>query len=186
MHYGLIKKCDIANGEGIRVSLFVSGCRNKCKGCFQPETWDFYYGTEFDGAAMQEIVSAADNDSVRGLTVLGGEPMEPENQPYVLAILQHFKEKYPKKTIWLYTGSLYEELMGSLGEHRCRTPITEEILSLVDVLVDGPYVEEEKQLGLRFRGSKNQRIIDMRATETDGIITLWEGIIEDRKYEIKN
>lgn len=186
MYYGLIKKCDIANGEGIRVSLFVSGCRNRCKGCFQPETWDFHYGREFDGEAIKEILSAADNDSVRGLTVLGGEPMEPENQPYVLAILRHFKEEYPQKTVWLYTGSLYEEVTGGMGEHRCYLPITHELLSLVDVLVDGPYIEEEKQLGLRFRGSKNQRVIDMNATRQRGEITLWEGIKEDKKYEIKN
>ena len=186
MHYGLIKKCDIANGEGIRVSLFVSGCRNRCKGCFQPETWDFHYGREFDEQAMNEIVSAAANDSVRGLTILGGEPMEPENQAHVLALLRTFKEKYPQKTIWLYTGNLYEELTAILGEHRCHLSITDELLSLVDVLVDGPYVEEEKQLGLRFRGSKNQRVIDMNATRRNGKITLWDGIKEDRNYEIKN
>ena len=186
MHYGLIKKCDIANGERIRVSLFVSGCRNKCKGCFQPETWDFHYGKEFDDAALNEILAAADNDSVRGLTVLGGEPMEPENQPDVLSILRMFNEKYPEKTVWLYTGSLYEELTEKRDDHRCCLPITAELLSLVDVLVDGRYIEEEKQLGLRFRGSKNQRVIDMNATRRDGKIALWEGIKEDRKYESKN
>ena len=182
MHYGLIKKCDIANGEGIRVSLFVSGCRNKCKGCFQPETWDFDYGKLFDRAAMEEILSAADNTSVRGLTILGGEPMEPENQPEVLSVLRTFKEKYPDKTVWLYTGNLYEELIGERGEHRTFLPVTAELLSLVDVLVDGRYIEKEKSLGLRFRGSKNQRVIDMNETRKNGIVTVWHGCKEDRVF----
>ena len=183
MNYGAIKKCDIANGEGIRVSLFVSGCRNRCKGCFQPETWDFDYGKSFDSAALEEILSAADNPSVRGLTILGGEPMEPENQGDVLVILRNFKQKYPEKTIWLYTGNLYEELIGACGEHRSFLPITVELLLLVDVLVDGRYIEEEKSLGLRFRGSKNQRIIDMVKTREQGKIVIWEGTREDRIYE---
>ncbi len=183
MHYGKINKCDIANGEGIRVSLFVSGCRNRCPDCFQPETWDFNYGRIFDSAAMEIILSAADNSSVRGLTILGGEPMEPENQGDVLSILRIFHEQYPEKTVWLYTGNTYEELT---GEHRCHTEHTSEILSLVDVLVDGRYIEEEKSLGLRFRGSKNQRIIDIKKTRATREITLWEGIKEDRCYESKN
>ncbi len=183
MNYGLIKKCDIANGEGIRASLFVSGCRNRCKGCFQPETWDFNYGKLFDNAAMEEILSAAENPSVRGLTILGGEPLEPENQPEVLRILRAFKEKYPEKTVWLYTGNLYEELVGERGEHRSYLAITAELLSLIDILVDGRYVEEEKSLGLRFRGSKNQRIIDMVKTREQGKIVIWEGTREDRIYE---
>ena len=186
MHYGAIKKCDIANGEGIRVSLFVSGCRNRCKGCFQPETWDFNYGKIFDSAAMESILSAANNSSVRGLTLLGGEPMEPENQGDVLLILRVFKEKYPQKTVWLYTGSLYEELVGECGEHRCRLPITDEILSLVDILVDGRFIEEEKSLGLRFRGSENQRVIDMNETKAQGRIVIWHGCLEDKKYENQN
>ena len=182
MYYGKINKCDIANGEGIRVSLFVSGCRNRCPGCFQPETWDFNYGRLFDADAMDMIISAAENPSVRGLTILGGEPMEPENQPHVLQILRSFKEKYPKKTVWLYTGSLYEELIGGAGEHRCHLPITEELLSLVDVLVDGRYIEEEKSLGLRFRGSKNQRVIDMNETRKNCSISIWQGCKEDREF----
>lgn len=182
MHYGLIKKCDIANGEGLRVSIFVSGCRNRCRGCFQPETWGFSYGKPFDSAAMDEILSAADNPSVRGLTVLGGEPLEPENQGDVLELLHKFKGKYPEKTVWLYTGNLYEELIGDRGEHRSHLPITAELLSLVDVLVDGRYVEEEKSLGLRFRGSKNQRVIDMNETRKNGSITIWAGCREDRSF----
>lgn len=183
MHYGKINKCDIANGEGIRVSIFVSGCRNRCKGCFQPETWDFNYGNEFTKSTVLEIFSAVDNPSVRGLTVLGGEPMEPENQGPLLLFLRDFKAHFPHKTVWLYTGNTYEELTGT---HRTHTEDTEEILSLIDILVDGRFIEEEKSLGLRFRGSKNQRVIDMLKTRKQGKIVLWEGTKEDRKYESKN
>nr|MBE6545496.1 anaerobic ribonucleoside-triphosphate reductase activating protein [Oscillospiraceae bacterium] len=183
MHYGAIKKCDIANGEGIRVSLFVSGCRNRCKGCFQPETWDFNYGNEFTAESAKEIFSALDNSSVRGLTILGGEPMEPENQRDLLPFLLEVKCRFPEKTVWLYTGSTYEELM---SEHRTHTENTPEILSLVDILVDGRFIEEEKSLGLRFRGSKNQRIIDMAKTREQGKIVIWEGTREDRNYESQN
>ncbi len=186
MNYGLIKKYDISNGEGVRVSLFVSGCRNRCKGCFQPETWDFNYGKTFDSAAMEQILSVAANPSVRGLTILGGEPLEPENQPEVLLILRAFKENYSDKTVWLYTGNTYEELTGEHGEHRSFLPITAELLSLVDVLVDGPYIEEEKSLGLRFRGSKNQRVIDMNKTRGQGRIVIWSGCKEDIYYENEN
>ena len=180
MHYGKINKCDIANGEGIRVSLFVSGCRNRCKNCFQPETWDFNYGNEFTEKTAEIIFSAVDNPSVRGLTILGGEPMEPENQSALLPFLRQFKARFPEKTIWLYTGSTYEELV---GDHRTHTEYTEEILSLTDILVDGRFVEEEKSLGLRFRGSKNQRVIDMIETRKNGSLTIWRGCLEDKHYE---
>ena len=183
MHYGKINKCDIANGEGIRVSLFVSGCRNRCKGCFQPETWDFNYGHEFTESTVEEIFLALDNASVRGLTILGGEPMEPENQKELLPFLLEIKSRFPQKTIWLYTGNTYEEL---IGNHKNHTEYTDKILSLIDILVDGRFVEEEKAIGLRFRGSKNQRIIDMQATLEHGKIVLLEGMLEDRKYESKN
>ena len=179
MHYGKINKCDIANGEGIRVSLFVSGCRNRCKGCFQPETWDFQYGNEFTEKTAEEIFSAVDNPSVRGLTILGGEPMEPENQKAILPFLREFKTKFPEKTVWIYTGNTYEELT---GEHRTHTEHTEEILSLIDILVDGRYVEEKKSLGLRFRGSKNQRVIDVNETLKNQEITIWSGCQEDRRF----
>ncbi|MBR3875605.1 MAG: anaerobic ribonucleoside-triphosphate reductase activating protein [Clostridia bacterium] len=182
MHYGSIKKCDIANGEGIRVSLFVSGCRNRCKGCFQPETWDFTYGKLFDNTAAEEIFSAVDNPSVRGLTILGGEPMEPENQRELLLLLREFKVRFPEKTVWLYTGNLYEEQIGEIAGHRTHTEHTAELLSLVDVLVDGAYVEEEKSLGLRFRGSKNQRIIDMNLTRHHKKVMIWEGCKLDRSF----
>ena len=183
MYYGKINKCDIANGEGVRVSLFVSGCRNRCEGCFQPETWDFTYGKLFDRSAAEEIFSAADNPSVRGLTILGGEPMEPENQPEILSLIREFKSLYPEKTVWIYTGNSYEEITGN---HRTHTEHTYEILSLADILVDGRFVEEEKSIGLRFRGSKNQRVIDMNKTRDLGEIILWEGIKEDKHYDSKN
>lgn len=183
MHYGKINKCDIANGEGVRASLFVSGCRNRCKGCFQPETWNFNYGNLFDNAAVEQILTALENPSVRGLTILGGEPMEPENQPEILSLLRIVKEKYPTKTVWLYTGNLYEELIGERREHRSFLPITAELLSLLDVLVDGRYVEEEKNLGLRFRGSKNQRVIDMNETRSQSRVVIWSGCKEDKHYE---
>lgn len=181
MHYGMIKKCDIANGEGVRVSLFVSGCRNKCKGCFQPETWDFTYGKLFDRGAAEEIFSALDNPSVRGITVLGGEPLEPENQSEVLSLIREVRRRFPEKSVWLYTGATYDQLSG--GEiSRYHTEYLEDILSLLDILVDGPFVEKEKSLGLRFRGSKNQRVIDMRATRREGRVVIWAGTGEDRAF----
>lgn len=185
MHYGAIKKFDIANGEGIRTTLFVSGCRNRCKGCFQPETWDFTYGQPFTNETAEEIFAAMSNSSVRGLTILGGEPMEPENQRELLPFLREFKSKFPDKTVWLYTGNLYEELTGKMGEHYKCIECTEELLSYVDILVDGRFVEEEKRLGLRFRGSANQRVIDMNETRRSGRLTIWKGSLEDRIYDNK-
>ena len=182
MHYGAIKKCDVANGEGIRVSLFVSGCRNRCKGCFQPETWAFDYGKPFDTEAERVILAALANPAVRGLTVLGGEPMEPENQRALLPLLREVKKKFPDKTVWVYTGNLYEELTGQRGEHRTHTEVTEELLSLVDILVDGRFEEDKKRLGLRFRGSENQRIIDLNKTRVYGSPTIWSGCAEDKQY----
>ena len=182
MHYGAIKKFDIANGEGIRTTLFVSGCRNRCKGCFQPETWDFTYGQPFTKEAKEEIFATMNNASVRGLTILGGEPMEPENQRELLPFIREFKSKFPDKSVWLYTGNLYEELTGKMGEHYKYIECTEELLSYVDILVDGRFVEEEKRLGLRFRGSANQRVIDMNETRKTGEITIWSGCNEDRHF----
>jgi anaerobic ribonucleoside-triphosphate reductase activating protein len=186
MYYGAIKKFDIANGEGIRVSLFVSGCRNRCKGCFQPETWSFTYGKPFSDEAMSELISALENPSVRGLTVLGGEPMEPENQEGLLPVLKKVKAMFPEKNIWLYTGNLYEELVGlSENSEKC-IGITAELLSLVDILVDGRYEEDKHRLGLRFRGSENQRIIDMNKTRAEGRVVIWQGSAEDKKWSAKN
>jgi anaerobic ribonucleoside-triphosphate reductase activating protein len=143
MYYGTIKKHDIANGEGIRTTLFVSGCRNRCPGCFQPETWAFDYGRLFDTEAEKLIFDSMSNPSVRGLTLLGGEPMEPENQRELLPLLRKFKERFPDKTVWLYTGNLYEELMGEVGSHEKALDITAELLSYVDIMVDGRFEEEK-------------------------------------------
>lgn len=163
MNYGRIKKTDIANGPGVRVSLFVSGCRNRCKGCFQPETWDFNYGEEFTLKTFVEIDNALDPDYIDGLTILGGDPFEPENIEYVTAICESIKTTQPDKSIWIYTGYLYEDLRGL------------EIMRYIDVLVDGPFIESKKDISLQFRGSSNQRIIDVRATRRSGTITLWKG-----------
>ena len=182
MNYCNIKKFDVANGEGIRTTLFVSGCRNRCKNCFQPETWSFDYGSPFDESVWEEIFATMENSSVRGLTLLGGEPMEPENQAGLLPFLREFKRRYPKKDIWLFTGNLYEELTAGVGEHPKSLDITPEILSYVDILVDGRFVEELKRLGLRFRGSANQRIIDMNKTRAAGEIVIWDGIKLDKQY----
>lgn len=176
MYYGAIKKSDISNGEGIRTSLFVSGCRNRCKNCFNPETWAFDYGKPFTKETEEEIFKSFENPVVRGLTVLGGEPMEPENQRALLPFLSEFKKRFPDKTVWLYTGNLYEELTAGVGSHEKCIEETAGILSLIDVLVDGRFIEEEKRLGLRFRGSLNQRIIDMNKTRKNKAVTLWDGM----------
>ncbi len=182
MNYAAIKKFDIANGEGIRTSLFVSGCTNRCKNCFQPETWSFDFGEPFTDRVAEDILSTFDNSSVRGLTVLGGEPMEPANQRALLPFLKRFKERYPGKTLWIFTGNLYEELTGMMGEHPKCIDVTADILSLTDILVDGRFEEEKKNLGLRFRGSSNQRIIDMNKTRESGEIVIWEGCKLDKVY----
>lgn len=182
MNYAAIKKFDIANGEGIRTTLFVSGCRNRCKNCFQPETWSFDYGEPFTDLVAEEIFKTMENSSVKGLTLLGGEPMEPENQEGLLPFIREFKSRYPEKNIWLYTGNLYEELTGAMGEHYKCLPITAELLSYVDILVDGRFIEEKKRLGLRFRGSENQRIIDMNKTRASGEIVIWDGVRLDKNY----
>lgn len=185
MNYCNIKKFDIANGEGIRTTLFVSGCTNRCKNCFQPETWSFDYGEPFTEEVEEEILATFEIPSVKGLTLLGGEPMEPSNQRALLPFLKKFKERYPEKDLWLFTGNLYEELTGIFGEHPKCIEVTSEILSLVDILVDGRFVEERKRLGLRFRGSDNQRIIDMNKTRGAGEIVIWDGCRLDKQYSKK-
>ena len=185
MYYGTVKKFDVANGEGLRTTLFVSGCTNRCKNCFQPETWAFDYGEPFTDEVAEDIFASLAPSAVRGLTVLGGEPMEPSNQRALLPFLREFKRRYPNKNLWLFTGNLYEELTGVLGEHPKCLDITAELLSLVDILVDGRFEEEKKQLGLRFRGSSNQRIIDMNKTRLSGEIVIWEGCKLDKSYKMK-
>ena len=150
MNFCGIKKTDIANGPGVRVSLFVSGCRNHCPGCFQPETWDFDYGEPFTKETEDEIITALRPSWIQGLSILGGDPMEPENQSVLLPFLRRVKEELPEKDVWLYTGYLLEKVG------------TSPLLSYTDVVVDGPFIEAEKDAGLAFRGSRNQRIIHLR------------------------
>lgn len=160
MYYGSIKSYDIADGPGVRVSLFVSGCRHHCKGCFNAETWDFEYGRPYTRETEDEIIRLLGDDYIQGLTVLGGEPFEPENQPEVARLLKRVKETYPKKDIWCYSGYLYDVDMQEGG--RVYTDVTEEMLSCIDVLVDGEFMEEEKDITLLFRGSRNQRLIVLK------------------------
>ncbi|MBQ8003751.1 MAG: anaerobic ribonucleoside-triphosphate reductase activating protein [Oscillospiraceae bacterium] len=171
MYYGQLKNNDIANGIGVRVTLFVSGCRNGCKNCFQPETWNFCYGEEFTQETEDYILSLLSPSHIGGLTLLGGEPFEPENQRGLLPFLRRVKENYPQKTIWAFSGFTYEEL---LGKSRAHCDVTDEILSLLDVLVDGRYIDEQKDISLRFRGSRNQRLIDIPETRKRGTVVLWD------------
>ena len=180
MNYANIKNCDIANGPGVRVSLFVSGCTHHCPGCFNQVAWDFAYGQPFTEETIQTILDMLRPDYIRGLTLLGGEPFEPQNQGAVVALLRRIKAEMPEKTIWAFTGYLLEKdlLSGRLGD-------TREYLSYLDVLVDGPFIEAKKNLNLQFRGSENQRIIDMRATLREGKTILWEdekGMRENGAY----
>ena len=170
MHYGEIKNCDIANGEGVRVTLFVSGCTNHCKNCFQPQTWAFDYGQPFTAETEAELFRLLSPRYIRGLTLLGGEPFEPENQRALLPFLRRLRRELPEKTIWAFTGFTWEELHTEGSHPRCE--VTDELLSLIDVLVDGRYVEELKDIGLRFRGSSNQRLLDLNATRASGKLTL--------------
>lgn len=171
MNYGEIKKYDIANGIGVRTSLFVSGCRHHCKGCFNPETWSFEYGKTYTKETENDIVSSLAPYYISGLTVLGGEPFEPENQATIVGLLKRVREEYPDKNIWVYSGYLFEELMGKIPSH-ARCEVTDEILSYIDILVDGEFVESKKDISLHFRGSSNQRIIDVKKTLETGEISL--------------
>lgn len=159
MHYGNIKTYDIADGLGVRVSLFVSGCRNRCENCFNPETWSFTYGKEFTEETEEEILKALNPAYIAGFSLLGGEPFEPENQSVLVGLLKRIKETYPKKDIWCYTGYLLDEDLQPEG--RKYTKVTEEMLSYIDVLVDGKFIEAEKDITLKFRGSRNQRIFQL-------------------------
>lgn len=171
MNYATIKACDIANGPGVRVTLFVSGCTHHCKGCFQPETWDFNYGQPFTDETADRILTLMEPDYIKGLTLLGGEPFEPVNQAGLLPLLRRVKAAYPHKNIWAFSGYLLEKLLsGAVGPRA----VTEEMLSYIDVLVDGPFVEAKKDLNLRFRGSSNQRLIDLKQTLAADEIVLWD------------
>ncbi len=171
MNYGEIKYHDVADGTGIRVSLFVSGCRNKCKGCFNEATWDFNYGKEFDLDAENKIIEALNHDYIEGLTILGGEPFEPENQIALYPFIKKVRELYPNKTIWMYSGyTLDKDIWPEKG--KVHTSVSLDIINLIDILVDGRYVCELRNLMLNFRGSKNQRIIDINKSKEENKIVL--------------
>ena len=176
MNYATIKNCDIANGPGVRVSLFVSGCTHRCPGCFNEVAWDFDYGQPFTQETIDTILNMLKPDYIQGLTLLGGEPFEPQNQGAVVELLRQVKTMYPKKSIWAFSGYLFEKdiLSGRLGD-------TAEYLSYLDVLVDGPFVEAKKNLSLRFRGSENQRLIDVPASLKKGETILWMDWQGERK-----
>lgn len=173
MYYGEIKNCDIANGIGVRVSLFVSGCTNHCEECFQPQTWDFNYGKPFTSQTEDEIIEMLSPYYIDGLTLLGGEPMEPANQRALLPFVRRVKKLYPNKTIWCFTGFLLDEELQKESYARCE--VTDELLSMIDVLVDGRFVKALHDITLRFRGSSNQRIIDLPQTLKKGEIVPWVG-----------
>ena len=171
MYVAEIKKFDIANGLGVRVSVFVSGCRHRCPGCFNEIAWEFDYGKEYTADIENEIIDALRPDYIEGLSLLGGEPFEPENQPALLGLLRRVRKELPAKNVWVYSGFTLEEL---LGESRARTEYTDEMLSLIDVLVDGRFIYADKDITLRFRGSRNQRILDIPATLKAGRPVLWD------------
>ena len=171
MYYGNIKNCDIANGEGVRVSIFVSGCTNHCKNCFQPEPWDFNYGKPYTHDTENELLRLLEPGYINGLSVLGGEPLEPANQPDVLKLIKRVRDEYPKKDIWVFSGFTFEELKTD-GAYP-RTQYTDELLGSIDVLVDGRFDQSLYDISLRFRGSSNQRLIDMPATLSAGKIVLF-------------
>ena len=171
MNFATIKKRDIADGPGVRVSLFVSGCTHHCEGCFNEIAWDFNYGEPFTEAVQQELLEALAPDYVQGLTLLGGEPFEPQNQRALLPFLKRVREVFPQKNIWCYSGYTLDQLQ---GESRARCEVTDEMLGMLDVLVDGRFVLAKKNIRLRFRGSENQRLIDMNKTREKGEIVLWD------------
>lgn len=162
MNYGAIKNLDIANGPGVRVSLFVSGCRNRCPGCFQPETWDFEYGQKVTSKTLQELNKLLSNEHVTGLSILGGDPFEPENQNDVFRICEVVRYWYPKKSIWVWTGYLWENIKDL------------PVMGKIDVVVDGPFIKEQKNLCLAYRGSENQRVIDVQKSLASGKVVLWK------------
>lgn len=172
MNYATIKNCDIANGPGVRVSLFVSGCTHHCKGCFNEVAWDFDYGQPFTQETIDKILEMMKLGYIKGITLLGGEPFEPQNQPTLVELLRQIKAVYPEKTIWAFSGYLFDKdiLPGKLGD----PAVTREFIGYLDVLVDGRFVEEKKNLSLRFRGSSNQRIIHVPSSLETGEIVLWE------------
>ena len=162
MNYAEIKWTDIANGEGVRISLFVSGCTHHCKNCFNQIAWDFHYGHPFDETIGEKILRELGKPYIAGLSLLGGEPLEPQNQEALLPFVKAVKKRYPEKDIWCYTGYTWNLVSGELAEAQKNTPATKELIALFDVLVDGPFVEELKKITLKFRGSSNQRVLDVK------------------------
>ncbi len=178
MNYAAIKNCDIANGPGVRVSLFVSGCTHRCPGCFNEVAWDFAYGKPFTCDTEDDILTMLTPDYVQGITLLGGEPFEPQNQPVLVSFLHRVKAEYPHKSIWAFSGYLFENMLaGQVGDKdTCRA-----FLEHLDVLVDGPFIQAKKNLMLRFRGSENQRIIDVPASLKENNVILWQDWQTERK-----
>ena len=172
MYFATIKPTDVANGSGVRVSLFVSGCTHYCKGCFNAEAWDFHYGEAYTEETQERILGYLDHSYIAGLSLLGGEPMHPDNQKGILQLVEEVRRRFPDKTIWCYTGYDFEtDILGDMAE---RVPETRRILACLDVLVDGKFVEEKKDLKLRFKGSSNQRIIKVPESLNAGRVILWE------------
>ena len=165
MNYTTIKWTDIANGEGVRISLFVSGCTRRCKDCFNAVAWDFSYGKPFDESVRESIYEGLKADYIAGLSLLGGEPLEPENQRALLPFVKEVKKRFPEKSIWCYTGNVFNPATGLLKEQEKNTEVTEELISLFDVLVDGEFIEAQKNIRLKFRGSSNQRILDVKKSK---------------------
>ncbi len=174
MNYATIKELDVANGTGVRVSLFVSGCTHHCPECFNSEAWDFNYGSEYTEQTEEKILKLLSRSYINGFSLLGGEPFEPCNQRVLVKLLEKIKAAYPEKTVWCYTGYLYDEELKK--ESRARCEVTDRMLDMIDVLVDGRFVAAKKNLNLRFRGSSNQRVIDLNKTRESGSVTLWEGL----------
>ena len=172
MYYADIKKADVANGTGVRISLFVSGCTHHCKGCFNEEAWDFHYGNEFTNKEIEKIINLMDHPYIAGLTLLGGEPLEHVNQQGILPLLRKVKEKFPNKNIWCYSGYTFEKDI--LGRMCKEWEETKELLSYIDVLVDGKFEEDKKDIKLRFRGSSNQRIIDVKKSLEENKTVLFD------------
>ena len=173
MHYATIKKFDIANGEGVRVSLFVSGCSHKCPGCFNDIAWPFEYGEEYTKEVEEEIISACNNSYIKGLTLLGGEPFEKVNQLGLISLIRRFKKEFPEKDIWCYTGYLMDKDILN-PESLIQTEVTRELIEAIDVLVDGRFVLALKDISLKFKGSSNQRIIDVKETLKENKIVIYE------------
>ena len=182
MNYSEIKTCDIANGPGVRTSIFVSGCRNKCPDCFNPETWGFKSGKLFTEDTINYIIETMEPNYVDGLSILGGEPLEPENQFTVLQLINKVKYVYPKKTIWLWTGFVWEDILNN-PDCRANSFITHTIISDVDVVVDGPFEKDKKDLMLRFKGSSNQRLIDIHKSCATNEVVIWHDDAIFEKHE---